>query len=145
MSEACKEKLKDAPAATIFPFLIDADKFVLWMGTEARLEPAVGGEYFVLVAGKHPAVGEFVEVVPNEKVVFTMGWDEPNHPIPAGSTEVEITLTAQGAATMVRLVHRGLPDDAVTDHEGGWGFYLDRLQTVVDGGDPGPDSSHDDD
>ena len=77
--------------------------------------------------GKHPGVGEFVEVVPDRKVVFTFGWDEPDHPIPAGSTEVEITLIPDGGKTRVRLVHRGLPDDAVADHTHGWDHYLDRL------------------
>lgn len=142
MSEATKEILINAPAATIFPYLVDADKFVLWMGTEARLEPVVGGEFYALAGGVHPAVGTFVEVVPNEKVVFAMGWDEPNHPIPPGSTQVEITLTPRGDATMVKLVHRGLPDDATKDHETGWGYYLERLATLVSGGDPGPDTMH---
>jgi uncharacterized protein YndB with AHSA1/START domain len=79
-------------------------------------------------------------VKPNEKVIFTFGWDVPGHPIPAGSTEVEITLTPQGKSTLVRLTHRGLPDDAISDHVRGWIYYLDRLQKVVDGIDPGPDS-----
>ena len=83
-------------------------------GHEAELDPRAGGVYRVLAQGKHPGVGEFVEVVPDRKVVFTFGWDEPDHPIPPGSTEVEITLTPDGDKTRVRLTHRGLPDDAVT-------------------------------
>jgi uncharacterized protein YndB with AHSA1/START domain len=99
--------------------------------------------YRVLAQGRHPGVGEFVEVVPDRKVVFTFGWDEPNHPIPARSTEVEITLTPDGDKTRVRLVHRGLPDDAVNDHTQGWDHYLDRLATVSAGGAVGPDVSPD--
>ena len=48
-----------------------------------------------------------------EKVVFTFGWEEKDHPIPPGSTTVEITLHPEGDKTRVRLVHRGLPADAV--------------------------------
>ena len=59
-----------------------------------------GGAYRVLVGGEHPSVGEFVEVVPDEKVVFTFGWDEPDHPIPSGSTRVEITLIPEGGKTV---------------------------------------------
>ena len=77
--------------------------------------------------------------MPDRKVVFTFGWDEPNHPIPARSTEVEITLTPDGDKTRVRLVHRGLPDDAVSDHTQGWDHYLDRLAIVSAGGRVGPD------
>jgi uncharacterized protein YndB with AHSA1/START domain len=79
--------------------------------------------------------------VPQEKVVFTFGWEEKDHPIPAGSTTVEISLHPEGEKTRVRLVHRGLPADAVAEHTHGWDHYLDRLVVVATGGDPGPDVS----
>jgi uncharacterized protein YndB with AHSA1/START domain len=141
MAELTREVVMDASPTTIFPFLTDPAQHVRWMGTQAELDPRLGGTYRVLVQGKHPGVGEFVEVVPDRKVVFTFGWDEPDHPIPAGSTEVEITLIPDGGKTRVRLVHRGLPDDAVADHTQGWDHYLDRLAVASAGGNPGPDMS----
>jgi len=141
MAELTREIVMDASPTTIFPFLTDPARHVLWMGTEAELDARVGGQYRVQVQGRHPAVGEFVEVVPDRKVVFTFGWDEPDHPIPAGSTKVEITLTPDGNKTRVRLVHHGLPDDAVSDHTEGWDHYLERLAVAVTGGDAGPDTS----
>jgi uncharacterized protein YndB with AHSA1/START domain len=138
--EATKEMSINASPATIFPYLVDPEKLVQWMGTEVLSDPVPHGEFRVLCGGVNPGAGEFVEVKPNEKVIFTFGWDVPGHPIPAGSTEVEITLTPQGKSTLVRLTHRGLPDDAISDHVRGWIYYLDRLQKVVDGIDPGPDS-----
>ncbi len=139
-TEAVKEVAIKASPSVIFPYLVDPEKFILWMGTSVSLQPIAGGEFRVLCAGVRPCAGQFVEVVPNEKVVFTFGWDLPEHPIPAGSTEVEITLTPHGDHTILRLVHRGLPDDAINDHLGGWSHYLTRLETVVTGGDPGPDA-----
>jgi uncharacterized protein YndB with AHSA1/START domain len=139
MAELLREIVVDASPATIFPFLTDPALQCRWMGTEADLDPRTGGAYRVMVAGTYPAVGEFVEVVPDEKVVFTFGWDQPDHPIPARSTEVEISLTPEGEKTRVRLIHRGLPDDAVDDHTSGWDHYLDRLATAATGGDAGPD------
>ena len=138
MTELVREVLVAASPETIFPFLIDPEQHVLWMGTEAELEPYPGGRYRVLAMG-HPGVGEFIEVVPLEKVVFTFGWDEPHHPIPAGSTQVEITLVPEGDKTWVRLAHRGLPDDAIADHTQGWDFYLNRLSVVATGGEVGPE------
>ena len=135
----------DASPSTIFPFLTDPSEHVKWMGSEAELDPRAGGIYRVLAQGKHPGVGEFVEVVPDRKVVFTFGWDEPDHPIPAGSTEVEITLTPDGDKTRVRLVHRGLPDEAVGDHTQGWDHYLDRLAIVAAGGEVDPEVAGGDD
>jgi uncharacterized protein YndB with AHSA1/START domain len=139
MAELTREVVVAASPTTIFPFLTDPAHHIRWMGTDADLDARVGGVYRVLVQGKHPAVGEFVEVIPDTKVVFTFGWDEPGHPIPAGSTEVEITLISEGDKTKVRLVHRGLPDDAVREHSSGWDHYLDRLATVSSGRDAGPD------
>jgi uncharacterized protein YndB with AHSA1/START domain len=128
-----------ASPSTIFPFLTDPAKYVLWMGTDVALEPYPGGAYRVVARGENHGAGTFVEVVPDEKVVFTFGWDEPDHPIPPGSTVVEITLIPEGDKTLVRLAHRGLPEDAVADHTGGWGFYLNRLAIVAVGGDAGPE------
>jgi uncharacterized protein YndB with AHSA1/START domain len=139
MAELIREVLVDARPATIFPYLTRPDLHCQWMGTEAELDPRVGGSYRVLVGGKHPGVGDFLEVVPDEKVVFTFGWDEPDHPIPARSTEVEISLIPEGDKTRVRLTHRGLPSDAVSDHTKGWDHYLNRLDVAVSGGNPGPD------
>jgi uncharacterized protein YndB with AHSA1/START domain len=99
----------------------------------------VGGDVRVTCGG-HPGVGEFVEIVPNERVIFTFGWAEPGHPIPPGSTEVEISLTPKGDDTLVRLTHRGLPDDAISDHEGGWGTYLGRLEQLMRGEIPEPET-----
>jgi len=144
IAELIREVVIGASPATIFPFLIEPEQHLRWLGTEAELDPRPGGTYKVLVQGRHPSVGEFVEVVPNERVVFTFGWDEPDHPIPAGSTQIEISLIPEGEKTRVRFVHSGLPDDAVADHTSGWDHYLQRLATVVSGGDPGPDVSSDD-
>jgi len=139
MAELVREIVVDASPSTIFEFLTVPEKHVAWMGTVADLDPTPGGVYRVNVGDRHQSAGRFVEVVPDRKVVFTFGWDEPDHPIPAGSTEVEISLLPEGDKTRVRLVHRGLPADAVSDHTKGWDHYLDRLAVAVPGGDPGPD------
>jgi uncharacterized protein YndB with AHSA1/START domain len=140
MAELVREIVIDATPETIWPFLVDPVRHVEWMGTEAEIDPRPGGAYRVLARGKHQGAGEYVEVVPQEKVVFTFGWEEEAHPIPPGSTTVEITLHPEGDKTRVRLVHRGLPDDAVADHTGGWDTYLGRLAVVATGGDAGPDT-----
>ena len=140
MAELVREILIDATPETIWPFLTDPGKHVEWDGTVAEIDPRPGGIYRVLVAGQFQSAGEYVEVVPHEKVVVTFGWDQEGHPIPPGSTTVEITLHAEGDKTRVRLVHRGLPDDAIDDHIHGWDHYLSRLATAAIGGDPGPDT-----
>jgi uncharacterized protein YndB with AHSA1/START domain len=139
MAELTRDVLVDASPETIWPFLVEPDRHLEWLGTEVDIDPQPGGHYRVLVHGEHPSAGEYLEVVPHERVVFTFGWAAEGHPIPPGSTTIEISLLPEGAKTRVRLTHRGLPDDAVGDHTEGWDGYLDRLATCVAGGDPGPD------
>lgn len=139
MAELIREIVINASPTTIFEFLTIPEKHVEWMGTKAELDPRPGGVYRVLAGGVHQSAGEFVEVVPNEKVVFTFGWDEPDHPIPPGSTQVEILLIPEGDKTRVRFVHSGLPADAVSDHTKGWDNYLERLAAVSSGDAVGPD------
>ncbi|MEY2433701.1 MAG: hypothetical protein QOC92_3426 [Acidimicrobiaceae bacterium] len=139
MAELVREIMIDATPETIWPFLTEPEKHIEWQGTVAELDPRPGGMYRVLVGGQHQSAGEYVEVEPMKKVVFTFGWEQEGHPIPPGSTTIEITLQPEGDKTRVRLVHRGLPDDAVENHGDGWAHYLQRLAARVGGGDPGPD------
>ena len=88
-------------------------------------------------------------MVADQKVVFTFGWNEPGSPDSRPARrKVAITLIPEGDETLVRLVHSGLPEDAITDHENGWQFFLDRLATVaaggelIDTGDRPPDPQH---
>jgi uncharacterized protein YndB with AHSA1/START domain len=141
MAELEREILIDASPETIFGLLTDPEKHVLWEGTEAELDPRPGGIYRVLIAGEHRALGEFVEVVPNERIVMTFGWDMPDNPITPGSTTVEYTLRQDGNKTLLRLRHTGLPDqNAVEMHTHGWDHYLGRLSIAAAGGDAGPDA-----
>lgn len=140
MAELVREIVIDASPETIWPFLTEPDKHIEWQGTLAAIDPRPGGDYRVRIGGQFDAVGEYVEVVPLEKVVFTFGWEQAGNPITPGSTTVEITLHPEGDKTRVRLVHRGLPADAISDHTRGWDHYLGRLVVAATGGNPGADT-----
>ena len=56
----------------------------------------------VAVHGPHIARGEYVEVDPPSRVVFTWGWEDQETAVPPGSSTVEITLTPDGEGTKVR-------------------------------------------
>jgi uncharacterized protein YndB with AHSA1/START domain len=129
----------EASPETIFDFLVGADKMPLWMGRSAELEPRSGGLFRLDINGRDIARGEFVEVDPPKRVVFTWGWEADGNPVPPGSSTVEVTLTPDGDATVVRLVHSDLPEPAREPHDHGWAQYMPRLAAVVAGQDPGPD------
>ncbi len=124
---------------TIFPFFTDPKKMVQWKGVEAELDPRPGGIYRCNVTGRDIARGEYVEIVPNEKVVFTWGWEAEGNPVPPGSSKVEITLIPDGDGTIVRLRHYDLPASEQAGHTEGWEHYLARLAIAGEGRDPGPD------
>ena len=128
-----------APPATVFRYFIDPDRMKQWIGVSAELEPQPGGKFRVNVSGIDFAVGEYVEVTAPERIVWTWGW-EGSATIPPGSSTVEVTLTADGDGTVVRLRHSGLPGtDAQDEHRKGWTHYVSRLAIAGAGGDPGPD------
>jgi len=79
--------------------------------------------------------GEYVELVPHERIVFSFGWD-PTEGAPAiapCSTLVEITLTPEGDDTILALRHTGLPIGVRDEHHGGWGHFLAILATAAGG------------
>jgi uncharacterized protein YndB with AHSA1/START domain len=109
------------------------------MGRTATLQAVPGGTFRVRMRDGVEAAGEFLEIDPPRKVVFTWGWThEPT--VPPGSTRVVVTLAPDGNGTRVVLRHYGLPDGQRHDgHHKGWIMYLDRLSTRIAGRHPGPD------
>jgi uncharacterized protein YndB with AHSA1/START domain len=132
----------EAPPEAVFAYFTDPAKMVRWMGSDATLDPRPGGICRVnwrRELGEAAIVGEFVEVVPYSRVVFTWGWERELFGVPAGSTRVEVSLVPQGDGTLVRLVHSELPDHAVEAHSAGWSHYLERLSVAAADDEPGPD------
>ncbi len=118
-----------ATPAEIFPYLVEPRLLVQWIGTWADLNPEPGG-VFALNVGDTPVRGAFVSVDPPHRVVFT--WGVPGSAaLPAGSSTVEILLTAEGSETVVELFHHDLPADELPQHEAGWTSFLDRLRQVA--------------
>jgi uncharacterized protein YndB with AHSA1/START domain len=132
-----------ASPETVWQFLVDPAKAVLWMGERATFDPRPGGAWTVDVTPRNRASGEFVELDPPHRLVYTFGWDptgEETNAVPPGSSTIEIELTADGDGTILHFTHRDLPSAKSTEsHAHGWGHYLDRLAVVAAGGDPGRD------
>lgn len=125
---------------TIFAFFTDSGKMIQWKGLNATLEPRIRGIYCVNVNGRDVVRGEYLEVIPYRRIVFTWGWEGEGSVLKPGASTVEISLTADGNGTIVRLKHRGLStEEQYQLHAQGWDHYLDRLHAVAEGRSPGPD------
>jgi uncharacterized protein YndB with AHSA1/START domain len=139
MTEIVVEQRISAPPSTVYRYLTESDRWKLWQGVDASLEARVGGIFSILMGNGMNARGQFVELVPDERVVFTWGWvDRPG--IPPGSTTVEITLNADGEGTLLVLTHRSVTDEETPMQKVGWSHYLPRLALVAAGREPGPDA-----
>ena len=138
-TDIVREVRIDAPPDEVFPFFTDPEKMVVWKAVEATLDPRPGGIFRIDVTGHDVARGEYVEIDPPRRVVFTFGWEAEGSPEPPGSTTVEVTLVPDGDGTLLRLVHSGVPDEMRHGSSAGWDHYLRRLGVAAGGGDPGPD------
>jgi uncharacterized protein YndB with AHSA1/START domain len=131
----------EVPPETVFGFFTDPEKLVSWLGQRATLDPRPGGVFSFRI-DDYRVEGEYVEVEPYRRIVFTWGYGEvPGervNPLPAGASKVEVELVPDGDATVVRLAHRG-PAGLADLHAAGWDNYLPRLAVAAAGGTPDSD------
>ena len=118
-----------APPEVVFPYFTDPALIVTWLGDRADLNAQPGG-VFAIDVGASPARGTYLTVEPPTRVAFT--WGLPgSETMPAGSTTVEVILTADGDDTIVSLTHHGLPDEDQPAHKKGWDTLLSALHAAV--------------
>ena len=133
-----KEIFIEARPETLFSFFTDADKMVRWMGRHILLEPKIGGKYRIDVNGSDIAMGEYLEIIPYEKIVMSWGW-EKSKLVPPGSSKVEFKLTPKENGTKLVLTHYDLPVEEISSHQRGWSHYMPRIKQFAEGNDPGID------
>ena len=102
----------------VYRAFIEADALAKWLPPDGfactvhHLEPKVGGSFkmsfrnFTTGHG-HSFGGEYVELVPNERLRYTDKFDDPNL---AGDIVVTVTLKKVSVGTEVHIVQEGLPD-----------------------------------
>ncbi len=125
----------------VFPYFTDADKLVVWKAVRAELDARPGGVFRMDVTGRGDiARGQYVEIDPPRRVVFTWEWEDRGTATPPARSVVEVTLSPDGdGGTLLRLVHRGVPQEIRRGSAAGWAHYLARLVLAAAGHDPGPD------
>ncbi len=124
----------DAKPETVFGFLSDPDRMSAWSGRVTTMDLRPGGTLRIDHNGFDIMRGEFVELDPPRRVVFTWGWESLADQTRPGASTVTVTLEAEGDGTRLRLVHAGLAEMDVKGHGEGWDLFLGRLATVAGGG-----------
>jgi uncharacterized protein YndB with AHSA1/START domain len=133
------ERRVSVPPADVFLYFTDAERWMRWQGTAAEIDLRPGGIWRVNVTGQAYASGQVKEIVENERIVFTWGWEHDEMPVPPGSSTVAIELVPDGEGTLIRLTHSNLPPESIEIHRQGWEKYATRLAAVAEGRDPGAD------
>jgi uncharacterized protein YndB with AHSA1/START domain len=121
-----------APPETVFVYFTDPERYRRWQGVDAELDPRPGGLFRVVMNSDGiVARGEFLEVDPPRRLVFSWGWEGVDGLLPGVST-VEVVLERDGDGTVLHLRHSGLPNEPACQlHSYGWGVGLDNLVVVT--------------
>lgn len=117
---------------TIFAFFANPAGMRQRMGEAADLDPRPGGVLSVDISG-HRALGEFVEVVPLTRAVFTWGWEDAASTLRPGSATATVALIPGGDGTLVRLRHLDLSAEERANHGEGWDHFIPRLVAIAEG------------
>lgn len=120
-----------APMEVVWAHLTTAEGLLAWVGPHATADPVPGGALRWTHPNGATVVGRFVELVPPRRLVFTYGWEDGRLGVPPESTTVEIDLIDKNGATILRLVHHGLPPRTMADHRRGWTYFLGILRDTV--------------
>jgi len=125
----------------VYRAFTDADAMVKWLppngftGKVHHMDPRVGGTYKMSFTNftsgsSHSFGGEYLELVPNERICWTDRFDDPALP---GEMTVIVRLKKVTVGTEVHIVQEGLPDvippDACTL---GWQESLALLAKLVE-------------
>jgi len=121
-----------APRATVFRFFTDSARWARWWGEGSAIEPVIGGAVRIVHPGGERVSGVVRELVADERIAFTYGYEAPGRPIPPGGSLVTITVAdAAGGGTRLELRHDVTTAEARDLHVQGWRHQLARFAAVV--------------
>jgi len=130
-----------APPARVYKAFLDADGLARWLPPNGftckvhSLDARVGGTFKMsftnFTTGKsHSFGGNYLELVPHERLRYTDKFDDPNLP---GEMQVTVTLKKVSCGTDVNIVQEGVP--AIIPAEScylGWQESLTQLTMLVE-------------
>ena len=135
------KRVLDSPRERIFNLLTEPAELAKWWGPhgfttpEVELDLSVGGRYrFTMQPPEGETFhlsGEFIEIDPPTRLVYTFCWDEPDPD--DRETVVVLSLAAVGDATEVSLSQGEFAtDERLALHRSGWADSLEKLGEVIE-------------
>jgi uncharacterized protein YndB with AHSA1/START domain len=105
-----------------------------------HFEPKVGGTFRMSFSSfstgnGHSFGGEYLELIPNERIRYTDKFDDPNLP---GEIQVTVSLTQVSCGTEINIVQEGIPEAIPVEMcYLGWQESLAQLAMLVEPEIPG--------
>ncbi len=107
-----------APPERVYRAFTTAAAMVKWIPphgftcTVQHMEPKVGGTFKMSFTNfttlqSHSFGGEYLELVPNERIRYTDVFDDPNLP---GTMQVTVTIKPAACGTDLSIVQEGIPE-----------------------------------
>jgi uncharacterized protein YndB with AHSA1/START domain len=136
------ERTFAAPAREVFAAWTSADLLRRWYppGADwstpiAEVDLRVGGRLRLVMRSPEGEEvgggGEYREITPSTRLVFTWTWDSADIAAGVQLIEVDFTEHADGTTTVV-MTNRGLADERSREsHREGWDESFDNLATLV--------------
>jgi uncharacterized protein YndB with AHSA1/START domain len=136
------ERTFDAPAQAVFDAWTSAEVLRRWWpaGSDwetpvAEVDVRVGGSLRIVMRSpggeEFGGSGEYLEITPPARLVFTWTWDGHEGYEGAQLIEVEFNEHADGTTTVL-LTNRGLKDEeSKRSHRDGWLASFDNLDRVL--------------
>ena len=146
------ERIFDAPVDFIWKMWTQPEHFKKWYGPQgftvpvAEMDVRVGGKRLICMTSpdgsmKMWTTGEYTEIVPNERFVYTESPADENGNVVSPSamgmpdgypatTEVTVLLEDLGGRTKMVMTHAGVPADSGAG--GGWKQAFDKLTDHIE-------------
>jgi uncharacterized protein YndB with AHSA1/START domain len=131
----------NAPRDRVYAAWTDPAQMKQWWGPEGvrtrsfTADARIGGKYrwdLCNLEGEEMTVhGEYRELIPGKKIVFTWKWDD-DEAWRNTSSVVTVELSDRDGGTELRLIHEKLPSEESRDrHTEGWKSVLEKLEKFV--------------
>ncbi len=121
------DRVIDAPVDVVWSLVNSADGLNQWMSVEASVDLSPGGTIRWVHDNGWVVAGQFREIVPMRRLVFTYGWEHGGFPVPLGSSVVTLEMEALGSSTRLSVRHDGLTPEMAEQHQEGWMMFAERL------------------
>src|SRR6185503_3425465 len=93
-----------APRDIVFRYFTDSAHWAAWWGAGSTIDARAGGRVLIRYPNGVQVLGEVIEAVEPERIIFTYGY-ESGKPIPPGSSQVTIQLKTVESGTRLHLTH----------------------------------------